>query len=125
MHAGDMTLVEDSNPRSDEAFQRLLLRFSAAAAQGTDASALIRMFCRETREFFHVTGVYFWQSLSSDELVGAEADGRMADSFLGQRVKTSDSGVFGEAVRKRRTIFVNFLDPSRYPRVSQFQSRSM
>jgi len=40
----------------------LLLRFSAAAAQGTDAAALIRLFCRETREFFQLTGVYFWQS---------------------------------------------------------------
>ena len=49
MHAGDMTLVEGSNPHSDEAFQKLLLRFSAAAAQGTDAAALIRLFCRETR----------------------------------------------------------------------------
>ncbi|HEU0039076.1 MAG TPA: GAF domain-containing protein, partial [Verrucomicrobiae bacterium] len=120
-----MTLVEDPNPRSDEAFQKLLLRFSAAAAQGTDAGALIRLFCRETREFFQVTGVYFWQSLSTDELVGAEADGRMADSFLGLRVKATDTGVSGEAVRKRRTIFVNFLDPARYPRPSQFHARSM
>ena len=125
MHAGDMTLVEDSNPRSDEAFQKLLLRFSAAAAQGTDAAALIRLFCRETREFFQVTGVYFWQSLSTDELVGAEADGRMADSFLGLRAKAVDTGVSGEAVRKRRTIFANFLDPARYPRASQFHARSM
>ena len=125
MHAGDMTLVEDPNPRSDEAFQKLLLRFSAAAAQGTDAAALIRLFCRETREFFQLTGVYFWQSLSTDELVGAEADGRMADSFLGLRAKAVDTGVSGEAVRKRRTIFVNFLDPARYPPASQFHARSM
>jgi len=125
MHAGDMTLVEDPNPRSDEAFQKLLLRFSAAAAQGTDAAALIRLFCRETREFFQVTGAYFWQSLSTDELVGAEADGRMADSFLGLRAKAVDTGVSGEAVRKRRTIFVNFLDPARYPRASEFHARSM
>jgi len=39
MQAGDITLVEGPNPRSDEAFQKLLLRFSAAAAQGIDAVA--------------------------------------------------------------------------------------
>ena len=50
-----------------------LLRFSAAAAQGTDIASLIRLFCRETREFFQVSGVYFWQCLSPDEMVGAEA----------------------------------------------------
>jgi PAS domain S-box-containing protein len=125
MHAGDMTLVEGPNPRSDEAFQKLLLRFSAAAAQGTEAAALIRLFCRETCEFFQVSGVYYWQSLSAEELVGAEADGRMADAFRGLRLKTVDSGVPGEAIRKRRTIFVNFVEPGRYPRAAQFQSRSM
>jgi hypothetical protein len=97
MHAGDMTLVEDFNPRSDEAFQKLLLRFSAAAAKGTDASALIRMFCHETREFFQVTGVYFWQSLSSDELVGAEADGRMQIPSSDNGSRPPKAAFFGEA----------------------------
>src|SRR5215470_12776231 len=71
MHAGDTMLVDGPNPRSDEAFQKLLLRFSAAAAQGTDVPSLIRLFCRETREFLQVSGVYYWQSLSPDEMVGA------------------------------------------------------
>lgn len=125
MHAGDMTLVEGSNPHSDEAFQRLLLRFSAAAAQGTDSAALIRLFCRETREFFQVSGAYFWQCLSPEELMGAEADGLMADGFRGLHLSASDSAVSGEAVRKRRTIFVNFIEPGRYPRASQFNARAM
>src|ERR1700747_1661996 len=113
MSAGDTTLVEGSNPHSDEAFQKFLLRFSAAAAQGADAASLIRLFCRETREFFQVSGVYFWQSLSPEDLVGSEADGVFADRFRGMRMKSSESAVSGEAVRKRRTIFTNFLDPAR------------
>ena len=120
-----MTLVEGSNPHSDEAFQKLLLRFSAAAAQGVDSASLIRLFCRETREFFQVSGVYYWQSLSPEEMVGAEADGFMADRFRGLHLRASDSAVSGEAVRKRRTIFVNFLDRERYPRASEFRARSM
>ena len=125
MHAGDTTLVDGPNPRSDEAFQQLLLRFSAAAAQGTDVTSLIRLFCRETREFFQVSGVYFWQSLSPDEMVGAEADGVLAERFRGLHLKASESAVSGEAVRKRRTIFVNFLDATRYRRAFEFQARAM
>ena len=53
MHAGDTTLVEGSNPRSDEAFQQLLLRFSAAAAQGTDAASLNL----DGTETFDITGL--------------------------------------------------------------------
>jgi len=125
MSAGDTTLVEGSNPRSDEAFQKLLLRFSAAAAQGTDVASLIRLFCRETREFFQVSGVYFWQSLSPDEMVGAEADGIMAERFRGLHMKASESAVAGESVRKRRTIFVNFLDSARYARAAEFHARAL
>src|ERR1700751_1807313 len=125
MSAGDTTLVEGSNPHSAEAFQKLLLRFSAAAAQGTDVASLIRLFCRETREFFQVSGVYFWQSLSPDEMVGAEADGIMAERFRGLHMKASESAVAGEAVRKRRTIFVNFLDSARYARAAEFHARAL
>jgi PAS domain S-box-containing protein len=125
MRTGDTTVVQGPNPRSDEAFQKLLLRFSAAAAQGADVAALIRLFCRETREFFQVSGVYFWQSLSPDEMIGAEADGALAERFRGLHLKASESAVSGEAVRKRRTIFVNFLDSARYPRAFEFQARAI
>ena len=125
MQAGDITLVEGPNPRSDEAFQKLLLKFSAAAAQGIDAASLIRLFCRETREFFQVSGVYFWQRLSPDEMIGAEADGLLADRFRGLHLRMADSAVAGESARKRRTIFVNFLDCDRYPRAAEFRARSI
>ena len=58
MRVGDTNVLEGATPRSDEAFQRLLLQFSAAAAQGIDAPALIDLFCRATREFFQVDGTY-------------------------------------------------------------------
>ena len=85
--------VQRNNPRSDVAFQRLLLKFSDAAAQGTQAQELIRLFCQASREFFQVDGTYFWQRVSADELVGAEADGVMADRFRGTRVNASQGSV--------------------------------
>ncbi len=125
MSAGDATVVQGSNPRLDDAFQKLLLRFSAAAAQGISSHALIRLFCQATREFFQVDGAYFWQRVSSDELVGAEADGLMADRFTGTRLKASQSAVAIEAFRSRRTVCKNRLDPARYPMASEFRAVSI
>src|SRR5204863_2440204 len=113
MSAGDTTVSHESNPRSDDAFQRLLLKFSTAAAQGISANELVRLFCQATRHFFQVDGAYFWQRTSPDELVGAEADGLMAERFRGQRLKTGQSAVAIEAVLQRRTIIKNRLRPGR------------
>ena len=58
--------------RGDEAFQKLLLQFSTAAAQ-SDASkpaSLIPLFCQATRNFFQVDGAYFWQTSPHEELIG-------------------------------------------------------
>ena len=57
-------------PGSDEDFQKLLLRLAAKAAERPDAHALIQLFCQATREFFQVSGVYFWRCDFADELVG-------------------------------------------------------
>ncbi|HMH01379.1 MAG TPA: GAF domain-containing protein, partial [Terriglobales bacterium] len=125
MRVGDTSVLEGATPRSDEAFQRLLLQFSAAAARGIDAPALIDLFCRATREFFQVDGAYFWQVVSSDELVGTEANGLRAESFRGKRLKASHSAVAMEAVRLRKTVYVNRLDPARYPMAAEFNARSL
>ena len=125
MRVGDTSVLEGATPRSDEAFQKLLLRFSAAAAQGTHAPALIELFCRATRAFFQVDGSYFWRRVSSDEMIGMEADGLLADSFRGKRLKASQSAVATEAVRLRKTVYVNRLDPARYPMAAEFRARSM
>ncbi|HKS75149.1 MAG TPA: GAF domain-containing protein, partial [Terriglobales bacterium] len=118
-------MLEGANARSEDSFQRLLLKFSAAAAEGTDPAALIRLFCTATREFFQVDGAYYWQCVSKDELVGAEADGLMAEGFRGARLTADQSAVAADAVRKRKTVFLNHVDPSRYTLAAEFHAKSL
>ena len=127
LSAEDATAVQRGSPRSDDAFQRLLLKFSDAAAQGTPAEALIRLFCQATRQLFGVDGAYYWQRISADELQGAEADGLLADRFRGTRVKASQSSVAiaVEAIRQRKTVYENQLDPARYLMAAEFGARSI
>jgi two-component system NtrC family sensor kinase len=126
MESGETTALEGPDPRSDEAFQRLLLRFSTAASQGIQATALIRLFCQTTREFFQVDGAYLWQfSSDREELVAAEADGMMADRFRGTRLRTGQNAVMTEAVRQRNTVYVNRLDPASYPLAAEFRAKSL
>ncbi|MGH9547594.1 MAG: PAS domain S-box protein [Terriglobales bacterium] len=127
MSAEDTSAARHTNPRADDAFQRLLLKFSDAAAQGTPAQALIHLFCQETRQLFQVDGAYFWQRVSADELLGAEADGLMADRFRGTRVKASQTSVAiaVEAIRQGKTVYENRLDPARYLMAAEFQARSI
>ena len=125
MQPGNTTVVQGTGPRSDDSFQKLLLDISDAAARGTDASSLLQLFCRATREFFKVSGTYFWRLASSEELVGAEADGLMAEHFRGARLKAGESAVAMEAVRSRRTVYVNHLDPLRYRMAGEFHARSI
>ena len=124
-HAGDSTVLEKTGPRSDDAFQNVLLRFSEAAAQGTPAPALIRLFCQATRRFFRVDGTYFWRCDSPDELVGAEADGLMAADFPGRRLKARESAVAMEAIRQRKTLYMSDPLPKRYPVAAEFRAKSL
>src|SRR5271169_1686492 len=113
-------------PSSDDAFQRLLLRIAAQASERGGAASLIQLFCRATREFFQVSGVYFWRRHAGDELVGEQADGKLAERFIGLRLLPQQSAVTAEAVRVRRTIFVNQLQTSpTFPAASQFEARSL
>src|ERR1700676_245589 len=90
-------------PNSDEAFQKLLLRIAAKAAERADAASLIQLFCVATREFFQVSGVYFWRRHAGDELVGEQADGKLAERFIGLRLLPQQSAVTAGAVRSRFT----------------------
>ena len=49
----------------------------------------------------------------------------MAARFRGLRVHPEQSAVTAEAVRQRRTVFVNQLDSARYPAAAEFQARSL
>ncbi len=124
MHAGDTTVLEEPSPRSEDAFQKLFLQFSEAAAAGTLSQSLIQLFCRTTREFFRVDGVYFWRFGSREQLVGTEADGLMAEDFRGRQLMAKDSAVAIEAIRQRRTVYVNRVNPDRYPMAAEFHARS-
>jgi len=115
---------EQPDSRPEEAFQQLLLQFSAAAAEASAPDALIRFFCRTTREFFAIDGTYVWQRLGPDELIGSEADGFRAEEFRGLRLKNDQVAVTTEAIRERRTIVVNHLDSARSMFATQFHSQS-
>jgi PAS domain S-box-containing protein len=110
---------------SDEAFQKLLLRIAAQASESSSAPRLIELFCRTTREFFRITGVYFWRCQPEGELVGEHADGKLADRFVGLRLRPHDSAVTAEAVRHRRTIFLNDVRSATFPAAEQFGARSL
>jgi PAS domain S-box-containing protein len=113
-------------PYSDDAFQKLLLRIAAKASERPSATSLIQFFCRATREFFQVSGVYFWRRLAGDELVGEQADGKLAERFIGIRLLPQQSATTAEAVRKRRTIIVDSAQLSQIiPVLRQFEARSL
>src|SRR6202521_1378663 len=114
-----------SVPGSDEAFQALLLRIAAQAADRSDVASLIHLFCHAAREVFQVSGDYFGRRESEDQLVGEEADGKMAEHFQGLRLKQHESAVTMEAVRRRRAVFVNQLDATKYSSASEFGARSL
>ena len=121
----ESTVHGGSGPKSDEAFQSLLLKFSAATAQGIETAALIRLFCHDARAFFGVDGVYFWRVNSPEELLGVEADGWMAERFIGLTLKTDQSAVSLEAIRQRKTVYANNLEPSRSVLASLFRFASV
>jgi PAS domain S-box-containing protein len=112
-------------PGSDDDFQKLLLRIAAKANESSDAGSLIKLFCRATREFFQVTGVYFWRRHSADELVGDQAEGKMAERFIGIRLRPQESAVTAEAVRQRRTIFANQVHSVTFPAAKEYEARSL
>ncbi|HEY6337722.1 MAG TPA: PAS domain-containing protein [Candidatus Sulfotelmatobacter sp.] len=112
-------------PGSDEKFQELLLAIAAKASERPDSGALIQFFCRATREFFQVAGTYFWRCLSSDELVGQQGDGKLVELFVGLRLRSLESAVTAEAVRRQRTTLANHADSNAFPEATQLQARSL
>ena len=110
---------------SDESFQKLLLRIAAKAGERRGAHSLIQFFCQSTREFFQVSGVYFWRCHFADELVGEQADGKLAERFVGIRLRPDQSAVTAEAVRQRRTIFANHVNSAAFSAAMEYEARSL
>jgi PAS domain S-box-containing protein len=112
-------------PGSDEGFQKLLVRIAGRAGERPGAHSLIQFFCQATREFLQVSGTYFWRCNFADELVGEQADGKLADRFIGLRLRPAESVVTAEAVRQRRTIVANHVNSVAFPAAAEFEARSM
>src|SRR5215470_3847705 len=110
---------------SDEGFQKLLLRIAASSSERSNSNKLIQQFCQATREFFDVSGVYFWRCSAGDELVGEQAEGKLAERFVGIRLRPFESTVTAEAVRQRRTIFANHVNATAFPAAREFEARSL
>ncbi len=112
-------------PGSDEAFQKLLLRIATKACERTSADSIIKLFCQATREFFQVSGVYFWRCQAGDELVGEHADGKLAENFAGLRIRPDQSAATAEAVRQRRTVYANRVENKAFPAAAEYHARSL
>ena len=126
--SGGSPIISPENsfaPGSDEGFQKLLLRIAAKAGERSGAQSLIQFFCQVTREFFQVSGVYFWRCHFADELVGEQADGKLAERFVGIRLRPDQSAVTAEAVRQRRTIVANHVTSAAFPAAAEFEARSL
>jgi two-component system NtrC family sensor kinase len=109
----------------DDSFQNLLLQIAAKASERSDSNSLIQLFCRITREFFQCSGVYFWRRHAGDELVGEQADGKLAERFIGLRLLPQQSAVTAEAVRTRRATFANHVRSVAVPALQEFEAHSL
>ena len=110
---------------SDENFQKLLRRIADNSGERPDPNKLIQRFCQATREFFDVSGAYFWRCQPGDELVGEHAEGKLAERFAGMRLRAVESLVAAEAVRQRRSIFANHVDVTTFPALREFEAKSL
>ncbi|HYX70895.1 MAG TPA: GAF domain-containing protein, partial [Terriglobales bacterium] len=116
--------TEKSEPASGD-FQDLLLRLSTASGEGRAFTELIRLFCKESREYFAVDGVYYWKLLDGEQLVSVDADGYEAERFRTASLRLSDPAVAVEAVKSCRTVYVNHVDPERYLMAGDYKAAAL
>ena len=116
-----------SHPAGSEtdSFQKLLLEFSGAASKAISSADILKLFCRETREYFQTSGTYVWHFAPPDQLIGVEADGWMADQFRHARLRTYESAIASEAVLNKKPVYINSLDTGSYPMAAEFRARSI
>ena len=122
--------VTEERPGGSHRFRRCLSESPFAYCRrkrrnAPTANSLIQLFCRITRDFFQCAGVYFWRRHTGDELVGEQADGKLAERFIGLRLLPQQSAVTADAVRSRRTTFVNHVQPAVVPALQEFGARSL
>jgi PAS domain S-box-containing protein len=110
---------------ADDSFQKHLLEFSEAAAKTVSSSELLQLFCRKTRNYLQTSGSYVWHFLAPDQLLGAEADGWMAERFRNARLKTSESAIAEEAIHNKKPVLRNGLNTSNYPLAAELNAQSV
>ncbi len=85
----------------------------------------MEFFCRSTCSYFGVSGTYLWHLIPPDQLVGAAASGWMAEHFRDARLKANESAIATEAIRKKKTLYINGLNTAPYPMAAQYQAKAM
>jgi PAS domain S-box-containing protein len=127
-NAGAMPIIvpgSASVPGSDESLKQLLRRIAAKAGEDSDAESLIRLFCQSTREFLQVPGACFWRPQPEGDLIVESAEGVLGELFRGLRLPKERTSLAAEALRQRRTIFINRLHDDSDPTAAGFGVRSI
>ncbi len=109
----------------DDSFQKLLLAFSSAAAKALSSAEILQIFCRATRSYFQVSGTYVWRLLPPDQIVGAEADGWMADHFRDARLNADESAIANQAIHKKKAVYFNAINTAHDPMAAEYDAKSM
>jgi PAS domain S-box-containing protein len=120
----EQLLTSHSVGSEDDSFQKLLLSFSTAAAKAVSSADILRAFCHEARSYFQVSTAGVWHFLPPDHLLGAEAEGWMAERFRNARLHTNDSTVATEAIHKRRPVYFNGLSNTRHSVTAEYNARA-
>ena len=126
MSAGRRNCGATSNPRSDDAFQHLLLKFSAAAAEGTPTAGTDPSFLPGHARILSSGWRLFLAARFRRRIGGSGSrwgDGRpiSRDAAEGQ----PKCGAAAEAIRQRKTVYENQLDPARYLMAAEYHARSI
>lgn len=109
---------------ADLAFESLVTRLAASAVEQPDPNLLVRFLCHSAREFFQVSGVYFWRCQSDGELIGEHASGKAEERFPGLRLRSDDNSLISEVISQRRTVFGDHIEPSGFISVMGFEDCS-
>src|SRR4051812_40965377 len=125
MNVSGRATAEPVSTSSAKVFQETLLRFSRAVAEGGDFRTLIRLFCQTAKDVFEVSGAYYWELDKRERLIAIDAEGHMVPEFLSATLSLDESAVANEAVRNRRTVYVNDLSAEQYPMAARFGARAM
>jgi len=115
MIIGQQRDVAAPPPARHDSFQRLLLKLTRFASETDDFQSLLDLFCQSSREAFALNGVYFWQTISPDTLVGAGGDGPEAASLRGRRLEPGQRPIVWQALRSRKAVSDSDVTPQPVP----------